>query len=113
MSFFFRVKATSKGLLEGKCRYQAKRHIKATKETKYKMKKRTSTATSSAAVQQIDDATAIRNLEFMKNASVRFQKEEIVTTYKNLYAHRHHNALQNAENVIKDYGNVLRFFRNS
>ncbi|GAB0091376.1 hypothetical protein DMENIID0001_062140 [Sergentomyia squamirostris] len=95
----------------------------ATKETKYKMKKRTSTATSSAAGSQIDDATAIRSLEFMKNAVV--SQEEILTritpflthkrgdsftTYKNLYAHRHRNALQNAENVIKDYGNILSFF---
>ncbi|GAB0090883.1 hypothetical protein DMENIID0001_056560 [Sergentomyia squamirostris] len=92
-----------KGLLQTRIEYIAKKYRKSCgKKKKNHPKKKI--LREKVVNEIISEEKVRRNLEFMKNASVNLQKNEICEAYKENFSHRQ----LNLETAVKDYACILQ-----
>ncbi|GAB0098402.1 hypothetical protein DMENIID0001_141260 [Sergentomyia squamirostris] len=92
---------TKKGLLETKCRYLRRRETETT--GKKKQQKRTQNPPA-LPTEPANEQEARKRIAFLKHASVKEQKPEMITMFKENYHHRR----QNFSTLVEDYGNILK-----
>ncbi|GAB0093339.1 hypothetical protein DMENIID0001_084280 [Sergentomyia squamirostris] len=92
---------TKKGLLETKCRYLRRREMATT--GKKKQQKRTQNPPA-LPTEPDNEQEARKRIAFLRHASVKEQKPEMITMFKENYHHRR----QNLATLVEDYGNILK-----
>ncbi|GAB0091452.1 hypothetical protein DMENIID0001_063020 [Sergentomyia squamirostris] len=92
---------TKKGLLETKCRYLRRREMATT--GKKKQQKRTQNPPA-LPTEPANEQEARKRIAFLRHASVKEQKPEMITMFKENYHHRR----QNLATLVEDYGNILK-----
>ncbi|GAB0089563.1 hypothetical protein DMENIID0001_041290 [Sergentomyia squamirostris] len=106
-------KETNKGLLDTRIRYMQKRHRMSGGQGRYNKEKiaknltameRKEAASIAVALDQATAKKSVENIEFLQNASMKFQKERIMEAFRENFQHRQNNL----KTVFQDYERIFR-----